>query len=210
MAICGAAFMGARLAGGIDALVLLPVSIAAGITLAVMIMILGPVSGGHFNPAVTVVMAVRGNIGWPVALGYGAAQILGGVSGVMLANAMYGGPLLQVATVMYGAPGQWLGEAVATFGLVLVILLAVQHVPKAVGPLVGGYIVAAHWMTSSSSFANPAVAIARMFSGGPAGLSAGHMPPFIAAELLGAALALIVFRAVFAGKTEGQGLTLPH
>lgn len=163
--------------------------LATGAMLVVLITIFGPVSGAHFNPVVSLVLALRGELRWAQAAGYGAAQVIGGLSGTMLAHAMFELPLLQVSATVRTGSGQWLAEAVATFGLVFVILCGARTRPHAVAWLVGLYIVAAYWFTASTSFANPAVALARAFSDTFAGIRPIDLTGFLVAEILGALLA---------------------
>ena len=192
MAITGAGQMAATLSSGDSFSILLAVSAAAGAALSVMIIAFGPLSGAHFNPAVTVAMLMRRKIGGQEALPYVASQILGGVVGVIVANVMFSLPAISLATTERSGPPLWVGEFVATFGLVLAILVAARHAPKLIPFVVGPYIFAAHWFTSSTSFANPAVTIARMFSDSPTGIEPASAPAFIVAQLLAAMLAASV------------------
>ena len=169
--VVGSGIMGAKLAGGNTAIALLGNTIPTGAILVVLISILGPVSGAHFNPVVTMVMRLRGGIASSAVPGYIAAQIVGGALGAILANAMFDLPAWQISTTVRGGTGQWIAEVVATFGLLGTILGAVRYKPDAVAVLVGLYITAAYWFTSSTSFANPAVSIARIFSDTFAGIS---------------------------------------
>ena len=196
--VIGSGIMAERLAGGNVAVALLGNTIATGAMLYVLIGMLGPVSGAHFNPAVSLVMALRRELRWPDLGGYAAAQLMGGVLGVWAAHLMFDLPLLQVSFKPRTGLGQWSGEAIATFGLVLTILGTVHHRPNAVPASVALYIVAAYWFTSSTSFANPAITIARSLSNSFAGIAPGDVPAFIAAQLLGALAAAALGRWLFA------------
>lgn len=199
--VVGSGIMGAKLAGGNTAIALLGNTIPTGAILVVLISILGPVSGAHFNPVVTMVMRMRGGIASSAVPGYIAAQIVGGALGAILANAMFDLPAWQISTTVRGGTGQWIAEVVATFGLLGTILGAVRYKPDAVAVLlVGLYITAAYWFTSSTSFANPAVSIARIFSDTFAGISPGSVPTFIAMQIVGALLGHWVFGWLFEKK----------
>jgi glycerol uptake facilitator-like aquaporin len=187
-AVIGSGIMADRLTGD-TAVALLANTLATGAVLVVLITIFGPVSGAHFNPVVSLVLAIRRELGWASAAGYAAAQVVGGICGTMLAHAMFELPLLQVSTTVRTGSGQWLAEAVATFGLVFVILSGARTRPHAVAWLVGLYITAAYWFTASTSFANPAVAVARAFSDTFAGIRPLDLSGFVVAEILGALLA---------------------
>jgi glycerol uptake facilitator-like aquaporin len=187
-----------------EAVSLLANTLATGAILVVLITILGPLSGAHFNPAVSMVFALRGEIGPGLALGYAAAQVIGGIAGCLLAHLMFDLPVWQVSSTVRTGSGQWLAEAVATFGLVATILGGLRSRPDAVPVLVGLYITAAYWFTASTSFANPAVAVARAFSDTFAGIRPTDVPGFVAAELAGAALALIAMRWLLSpGQRDG-------
>ncbi len=171
------------------ALALLGNTIPTGAILVVLITIFGPVSGAHFNPAVSFAFALRGDLAWAKAARFVVAQILGGIAGTLIAHGMFDLSLFQASgTARTGLP-QWFAEIVATFGLVSVIFLGVRFKADAVAWLVGLYITAAYWFTASTSFANPAVTIARSFTDTFSGIMPAHAPGFIAAELIGAALA---------------------
>lgn len=199
-AVVGSGIMAERLAGGNVAVALLGNTIPTGAILVALISVLGPVSGAHFNPAVTGVFALRGEIDAWMAWQYVLAQIAGGIAGVLLAHAMFDLPLFQLSAKIRTGPGQWVSETVATFGLVLVILGGVRSRPDSVPVLVGLYITAAYWFTASTSFANPAVTIARSVTNTFAGISSGHVSAFIAAQCMGAALGLAVSRWLFERK----------
>ncbi len=173
------------------ALALLGNTLPTGAILVVLITILGPVSGAHFNPAVTTVFALRREIAMNAALAYVVVQIAGGIAGTFLAHAMFELPLLQVSDTTRTGTGQWIAEAVAAFGLVFTILAGLRFRSDAIPWLVGLYITAAYWFTASTSFANPAVAIARAFSDTFSGIRPIDVSGFIAAELLGALLAMV-------------------
>jgi len=187
--VIGSGIMGERLAGGNVAIALLANAIATGCGLTVLIAVLGPVSGAHFNPVVTLSMAALGELPWRRVLPYVAVQILFAIAGVAAAHLMFGEPLFTFSSKdRTGVPLLW-SEFVATFGLLLVIWGCVRQDLAATAPLVGGYITAAYWFTASTSFANPAVTIARCLSDTFAGIRPDAVPGFIVAQLLGAAAA---------------------
>jgi glycerol uptake facilitator-like aquaporin len=191
-AVVGSGIMASALTGD-AAVALLANSLATGAILVVLIALLAPVSGAHFNPVVSLVFALRRELPLREASLYMAAQISAGIAGTILAHLMFGLPLLETATKMRTGGGQWLAEAVAAFGLVAAILLGVRFNRAAVPWLVGLFIVAAYWFTSSTSFANPAVAIARAFTDTFTGIRPVDVPAFVVAEILGA---LAAFGAV--------------
>jgi glycerol uptake facilitator-like aquaporin len=196
--VVGSGIMAERLSGGNQAIALLGNTIPTGAILVVLITILGPVSGAHFNPAVTLVFAVRGETRWRDVLPYVAVQCAGGVVGTMVAHLMFDlAPLAIGITARSGAP-QWLAEAIATFTLLLAILGGIGHAPQAVPWLVGLTITAAYWFTSSTSFANPAVTLARGFTTTFAGIAINHVPGFVLAQLIGAMAGLLVGTCLFA------------
>lgn len=195
--VVGSGIMAERLAGGNTAVALLGNTLATAAMLYVLIAMLGPVSGAHFNPAVSLVMRLRGDCCWKGLAATVAVQLGAGVLGVWSAHAMFGQPLLQVSQHLRDGPGQWLGECVATFGLVSTILLTLRHRPEAVPTSVALYIAAAYWFTSSTSFANPAITLARSLSDSFAGIAPGSVPGFIAAQLVGALLAHMAARRNF-------------
>ncbi|MGB5557494.1 MAG: MIP/aquaporin family protein [Paracoccaceae bacterium] len=176
---------------------LLANAIATGCILYVLITILGPVSGAQFNPAVTLAFALRRQIAPPEALAFVAVQIIGGVLGVWAAHLMFDQPVLQYSATLRTGPAQWWAEVVASFGLIFTILGGLRHRPEAVPALVALYITGAYWFTASTSFANPAVTIARSFTDTFAGIAPSHMPAFIAMQLIGAALATLVAGFMF-------------
>jgi glycerol uptake facilitator-like aquaporin len=192
--VIGSGIMGERLAGGNVAIALLGNTIPTGAILVVLITMLGPISGAHFNPAVTAVFAIKGDMSTSEALGYVAVQILGGIVGVLAAHAMFDEALLQISTKLRAGPSQWFSEWIAAFGLVLTILLTLRANAMAMATSVGLYITAAYWFTASTSFANPAVTIARAFSNTFAGIRPQDVLPFIVAQLVGAVAAIYVGR----------------
>jgi glycerol uptake facilitator-like aquaporin len=197
-AVIGSGIMAAKLAGGNVAIALLCNTLATGAILIVIITIFAPLSGAHFNPAVSVVALLRGDLDLQDTLGYVAVQIAGGCLGAIFAHLMFGlDPLQLSATARDGWP-QWLAEFVATFGLLLTILGCVRFRPEAVGFAVGLYITSAYWFTSSTSFANPAVTIARSLSDTFAGIALANVPAFVVAEFLGALAAAWLARWLFA------------
>jgi glycerol uptake facilitator-like aquaporin len=191
-AVVGSGIMGAKLAGGNVALALLCNTLPTGAILTVLILLFGPVSGAHFNPAVSVAFALRGELRWPDCAAYVAAQIAGGILGVWAAHLMFELPVWQFSATVRTGGGQWFAEAVATFGLLLTILGCLRGNAAAVPYAVGLYITSAYWFTASTSFANPAVTIARSLSDTFAGIAPPDAPAFIAAQFAGmlAALAL--------------------
>ncbi len=192
--VVGSGIMGETLAGGNDAIALLGNTVATGAILVVIITIFGPVSGAHFNPAVTFVFALRREIGVALALAYVAVQVAGGLAGTLLAHAMFDMELLQASSKARSSGGQWLAEGVATFGLLAAILGTLRVRPNAVAAMVGLYITAGYWFTASTSFANPAVTVARSFTDTFSGILPAHAPAFIVAQFVGATVALLLFR----------------
>jgi glycerol uptake facilitator-like aquaporin len=191
--VIGSGLMAERLSGGNVAVALLANTLATVGGLYVLIEVFGPVSGAHFNPAVSLAMALRGELPWTRLAGYVPAQLLGAALGAVLAHAMFDLPLLQVSAKLRTGTGQWIAEAVATAGLLLVILRAPQ---ARVAAMVAAYIGAAYWFTASTSFANPAAAFGRMFSDSFAGIAPASAPAFMLAEVLGAGLGLLLHRAL--------------
>ena len=191
--VIGSGIMAERLADGNVAIALLGNTIPTGAILVVLITIFGPISGAHFNPAVTLTFAIRKEIELKDAGLYVIAQIFGGIVGVFAAHVMFDNNLIDPSTTNRTGIGQWVGEFVATFGLVGTILACLKARPDAVPMAVGLYITAAYWFTSSTSFANPAVTIARGFSNTFAGINPSHVAAFIAIQLLAAVLATFFF-----------------
>jgi glycerol uptake facilitator-like aquaporin len=198
--VVGSGIMAAKLAGGNMAIALLGNTIPTGAILFVLITILGPISGAHFNPAVSLVMALRRELPTREAGLYTMAQVTGGCLGTLAAHVMFALPLLQFSTTARTGGPQWFAEFVAAFGLVVTILGAVRFKPDAVPTAVGLYITAAYWFTASTSFANPAVTIARALTDTFAGISPAHVIGFIVAQLLGAVVGAVVSGWLF--KTE--------
>jgi glycerol uptake facilitator-like aquaporin len=191
-AIIGSGIMGERLAGGNVALVLLVNSIATGCALVALILALGNVSGAHFNPAVSLAMALNRALPWHEAIAYMAVQIVAAFAGVAAAHLMFGEPLFFASLKERAGAAQWLSETIATFGLIAVILGCQRGSPQGVPYAVGAYITAAYWFTSSTSFANPAVTLARAASDTFAGIRPSDAPAFIVAQIAGALLAVLV------------------
>lgn len=196
--VIGSGIMADRLAGGNTAVALLGNTAATGAMLYVLITMLGPLSGAHFNPAVTMVFRLRGDLSTGAALRLVAGQIAGGIPGVWAAHFMFAEPILQLSTKVRTGTGQWAGEFIATFGLVFVILGTLRHRPQAVPASVALYIVAAYWFTSSTSFANPAITLARALSDTFAGIAPADVPAFITAQVAGALAALVAGSMIFA------------
>ena len=192
--VIGSGIMAETLSGGNVALALLGNTIATGAILYVLITQLGPVSGAHFNPAVTLVFLLRRELGGREALVYALAQTAGAIAGVMIAHLMFDRPLLELGAKIRSGPAQWFAEAVATFGLVVTILLTLRARSEAVPTAVALYITAAYWFTASTSFANPAVTTARSLSDSFAGIRPSDVPAFIAAQIAGALAALAICR----------------
>lgn len=190
--VVGSGIMAAKLSGGNMAIALLGNTLATGAILPVLILIFGPLSGAHMNPAVSAAAALRREIGTSDAVAYGGAQLCGAVAGVWCAHVMFDLPLLQLSQTVRSSPGQWFSEAIATFGLLLTIFGCVARAPGTTPFAVGLYITAAYWFTASTSFANPAVTLARALSDTFAGIAPASAPAFIAAQLVGmlAAVAL--------------------
>jgi glycerol uptake facilitator-like aquaporin len=193
-AVVGSGIMAQQLAGGNVALALLCNTLATGAILAVLILMFGPVSGAHFNPAVSLAFALRGKLPWPTVGLYVAVQIVAAIAGVWVAHLMFDMPVWQISTHVRSGPGQWLAEAVATFGLLLTIFGCLARTPAAVPYAVGLYITSAYWFTASTSFANPAVTIARSLSDTFAGIAPGGVLGFIAAQLAGMLAAVATAR----------------
>ena len=188
--VVGSGIMGVALAGGNDGIALLANAAATAGILYVLIETLGPISGAHFNPAVTLAFRLRGEMTTRDACAYVVVQMIAAIAGVLLAHAMFDLALLQPGTRVRSGGAQWLSEGVATAGLVLTILLGVRHRPKAIPALVASYIFAAYWFTASTSFANPAVTIARSLTRSFAGIRPDDVAGFVMAQVLGALIAV--------------------
>jgi len=191
-AVVGSGIMAERLSSGNNALALLGNTLPTGAILVVLILIFGPVSGAHLNPAVSVAFALRKELPWRDAAGYSGAQIIGGLVGVWAAHLMFELPAWQISLHMRTGAGQWLAEFVATFGLLLTILGCLARTPAAVPYAVGLYITAAYWFTASTSFANPAVTIARSISNTFAGIAPAGVPVFILSQFAGMLAAVLL------------------
>ena len=196
--VIGSGIMAANLSAGNDAIALLGNTLATAAILFVLITTLGPISGAHMNPAVSLVAASRGELPWREAFAYIVAQLALGILGAWAAHLMFDLPTLQLSVKARHGPGQWAGEAIATFGLILTILGTVRHRPHWVPATVALYIAAAYWFTSSTSFANPAITVARSLSDTFAGIAPRDVPLFIAAQLFGAFSAAVASRWLFA------------
>jgi glycerol uptake facilitator-like aquaporin len=193
-AVVGSGIMGVSLAGGNVAIALLANAIATGAALTALILTFGPISGAHFNPAVTVVDAVQGGTRWKRVPAYVVAQCAGALVGVWSAHLMFGQAVWQTSLHVRSGPSQWFSEFVATCGLLIIIWGCSRSRPDAVPWAVGLYITAAYWFTASTSFANPAVTLARCFTGTFAGIRPGDAPGFVAAQFAGVLGALALFR----------------
>ena len=205
--VIGSGIMGERLAGGNEAIALLGNTLPTGAILIVLITMLGPISGAHFNPAVTAVFLLKREISSGDAGAYVVAQVAGAMVGVLAAHAMFDLPLAQFSAKARSGLSQGFAEWVATFGLVATILLTLRAKPAAVATSVGLYITAAYWFTASTSFANPAVTLARAFSDTFAGISLANVPLFVAAQLVGAVSALGLVRVL--EKPEPEPVPIP-
>lgn len=195
--VIGSGIMAEQLAGGNVAVALLGNTLATGAMLFVLIGMFAPVSGAHFNPAVTLVFRMRGELSSATALRLVAGQLAGGIPGVWAAHLMFGHPLFELSSKARTGTGQWAGEFIATFGLVFVIIGTVRHRPQAVPASVALYIVAAYWFTSSTSFANPAITIARALTDSFAGIAPADVPAFVLAQMGGAIAAMFAGRMIF-------------
>jgi glycerol uptake facilitator-like aquaporin len=202
--VVGSGIMAERLAGGNQAIALLGNTIPTGAILVVIITIFGPISGAHFNPAVTLVFAAREGV-WKDVIPYILVQCAGGVGGTVLAHLMFDLAPIAIGTTARSGPSQWLAEAVATFTLILTILGGVRFSPQSIPWLVGLVITAAYWFTASTSFANPAVTLARGFTTTFAGIAINHVPAFILAQLIGAAFGAVVARVLFGSAVVDKG-----
>jgi glycerol uptake facilitator-like aquaporin len=193
-AVVGSGIMGSGLAGGNVAIALLANTVATGAALVCLILTFGPVSGAHFNPAVSIADATQGGLAWRDAAAYSVVQALGGIAGVVCAHAMFGVPLIAASHHARSGVSQWFSEFIATFGLLSVVWGCSRRQSAAVPFAIGAYITAAYWFTASTSFANPAVTIARAFTNTFAGIRPVDVPAFVAAQAAGAAAATLLFR----------------
>lgn len=200
--VIGSGIMAETLAGGNVAIALLGNTIATGAILIVLITMLGPVSGAHFNPAVSLVFALKRDITWPQCGAYIGVQVVGGIIGMLAAHFMFEEPIFQLSQKLRTGEAQWFSEGVATFGLMLTILATLRARPSAVPMAVGLYITAAYWFTASTSFANPAVTIARSLTDTFSGIFPGHAPMFIIAQFIGAVIALAVCNKLYRKQVE--------
>lgn len=195
--VIGSGIMAANLAAGNEAVALLGNTVATGAILFVLISMLGPISGAHMNPAVSIVAASRGDLPWREAAAFCAVQLVFGILGAWAAHLMFDLPTLQLSVKARQGVGQWTGEAIATFGLILTILGTTRHRPQWVPATVASYITAAYWFTSSTSFANPAITVARSLSDTFAGIAPADVPLFVFAQLFGAAAAAMTAKWLF-------------
>lgn len=195
--VVGSGIMAERLAGGNAAIALLANALATGAALIALITACGGLSGAHFNPVVSLLMAWRGALSWRLVPGYLAAQVAGALAGVLLAHAMFELPLLQASTHIRTGGSQWLSEVVATSGLLLVIVGTVRQRAEAVPYTVAGYVTAGYWFTASTCFANPAVTIARAATDTFAGIRPADAPGFVLAQIAGLALAALMAHLLF-------------
>ena len=202
--VVGSGIMGSTLSPGNPGIALLANALATAAVLYVLISLFGPISGAHFNPAVSIAMWLRGRLGAPRALAYIATQVVAAIFGVVLAHAMFAQALVQPGLHVRSGMGQYLSEGVATFGLLATILLAERHRPKQVAALVAAWIFAAYWFTASTSFANPAVTLARSLTQSFAGIRPQDVGAFVIAQLAGVAVALL-FARVLMPRIERSG-----
>ena len=207
--VVGSGIMAERLAGGNAAVALIGNTLATGAILVVLIQALGGLSGAHFNPAVTLAFALRREIGVGVALAYAATQVAGGLAGTALAHVMFDLPLYAASAHARTGPGQWVAEAVATAGLLGTIFGCLRFRPAAVAPAVGLYITAAYWFTASTSFANPAVTIARAFTDSFSGIRPADAPAFVAVQLFVALIATPLLGWLFAAPISARARPAP-
>ena len=189
VAVVGSGIMAERLAGGNMAVALLANALATGAALVVLITVFGPLSGAHFNPCVSLYTALRGEMAWGAAALYAITQFVAAACGVWLTHTMFAMPVLEISSHLRDGPAQWLAEVIAIFGLLLTIAGALRFKPDSTPMLVGLYITGAYWFTASTSFANPAVTVARMLSDSFSGIAPHSVPGFIAAQLTGTLLA---------------------
>jgi glycerol uptake facilitator-like aquaporin len=205
-AVVGSGIMGTKLAGGNVGLALLANTLATGAILIVLILIFGPISGAHLNPVVSLASALQGALPWPDCFAYIGSQLSGAVLGTWAAHFMFGLPLLQISTTLRSGPAQWFSESVATLGLLLTIFGCVASTPAATPYAVGLYIMAAYWFTASTSFANPAVTIARALSNTFAGIAPSGVPAFILAQIAGMLGAIALGAILWPSRGHADGL----
>lgn len=206
-AVIGSGVMVDALAGGNVAVALIGNTLATGAMLFVLVAMLRPISGAHFNPAVSLVYVSRGELSSRDMAAYVAAQLIGGVLGAWAAHLMFDLPLIQLSSKVRSGIGQWTGEAIATFGLIVTIIGTVRHRPALVPASVALYITSAYWFTSSTSFANPAITVVRSLSNSFAGIAPQDVPTFVLAQLIGAAAAALVSRALFDERPPSDSVT---
>jgi glycerol uptake facilitator-like aquaporin len=202
--VVGSGIMGERLSGGNVAIALLANTLATGAGLVALLLTFGPISGAHLNPAVTLADAATGGIAWRLVPGYVVAQILGAIAGVACAHGMFDLPLLSLSQHVRSGPSQWFSEFIATFGLFAVVWSGVRHHSRYIPFAVGAYITAAYWFTASTSFANPAVTIARSLTDSFAGIRPMDAPGFILAQCAGAAASTLLFRWLLARPEDSR------
>ena len=202
--VVGSGIMAENLAGGNTAIALLGNTLPTGAILVVIILLFGPVSGAHFNPAVTIAFAMRKEISVRIGSLYIAVQVIAAIAGVWIAHAMFDLSILQTSVNARSGTGQWFSEGVATFGLVFAILGTLHWGTRVVAATVGLYISAAYWFTASTSFANPAVTVGRMLTDSFSGIQPDHAPAFIAAQCVGAVIAVLIAGWLFTGVREAE------
>jgi glycerol uptake facilitator-like aquaporin len=200
--VVGSGIMAEELAAGNTAIALLGNTIPTGAILVVLITVFGPISGAHFNPAVTIAFLVRGDITKTLAAAFVVTQVAGALIGAWVAHLMFAEEVFQISSKLRTGPAQWLSEMVATFGLLMAIFGTIRWRPDFVAMSVGLYITAAYWFTASTSFANPAVTVARSLTNTFSGISPAHAPAFIVAQCAGALLATVVFTWLFRKESE--------
>jgi len=212
IAVVGSGIAAARLSRGDLGLELFESAAATGAALVAIILALGPVSGAHLNPVITAVDRLRGGITTPAAVGYWGAQVAGGIGGAVVANLMFALPAVELSRHARSGDGLWLAEVVATFGLVLVVFGLARSGRSALAPFaVGAYIAGAYFFTASTSFANPAVTIARMFSNTFTGIAPGSVPAFVGFQFLGGALAVAALVVLYPGASDAASdVVVPH
>lgn len=202
--VVGSGIMAERLSGDLTALALLANTIATGAGLIALILTLGPISGAHFNPIVSLSEVLLGKLNWRDGLSYSVVQVVGGIAGVWLAHAMFEQPLWQLSQHARTGSGQWLAEAVASFGLIAVIIGTTRHRASATPFAVAAFITAAYWFTASTSFANPAVTLARALTDSFAGIRLADVPGFMMAQAMGALAALALMSWLFRAKSAQE------